>query len=359
MGGGPRSPHFFQRCLVVNELIRGFYFSLVMLVGVMPATAQVDPSMLTPMAKTSFRSSALIATGKPVARVNGAVLTDHDLLREMLSIFPYARQHGGKFPEAMEADIRRGALSTIEFEELVFQEAGRRGMNVSSSRMNHAIKAFRDQFGSEAEFRAYLKEECGNSMTKLRAKVRRSIMIDDLLLSDVGQKAIVTDEQVLTFYQKNPARFLSPESVSLQTISIGIPDKPTSQQEASARQRAEDALRQSRKTKNYEEFGMLAEKISEDDWRVMMGDHQFVTREQMPPEAAKAAFSMKPDQISELIRTENSWCILRVNGRQDAHQVTYEQVKDSLKKELQANRVETLRQALHQQLRKTAKIEEL
>src|SRR5215470_1606823 len=312
MGGGPRSPLFFQKVLVVNELIGRLYFWVVILIGIMPARAQVDPSLLTPMAKTSFRSSALIATGKPVARVNGAVLTDHDLLREMLSIFPYARQHGGKFPEAMEA-----------------------------------------------EFRAYLKEECGNSMTKLRAKVRRSIMIDDLLLSDVGQKAIVTDEQVLTFYQKNPARFLSPESVSLQTISIGIPDKPTSQQEASARQRAEDALRQSRKTKNYEEFGMLAEKISEDDWRVMMGDHQFVTREQMPPEAAKAAFSMKPDQISELIRTENSWCILRVNGRQDAHQVTYEQVKDSLKKELQANRVETLRQALHQQLRKTAKIEEL
>lgn len=359
MGGGPRSPLFFQKVLVVNELIRRFHFWLVMLIGVMPATAQVDPSMLTPIAKTPFRSTSLIATGQPVARVNGAVLTDHDLLREMLTIFPYARQHGGKFPEAMEADIRRGALSTIEFEELVFQEAGRRGMNVSSSRMNHAIKAFRDQLGSEAEFRAYLKEECGNSMTKLRAKVRRSIMIDDLLLSEVGQKAIVTDEQVRTFYQKNPARFLSPESVSLQTISIGIPDKPTSQQEASARKRAEDALRQARKTKNYEEFGMLAEKISDDDWRVMMGDHQKVTREQMPPEAAKVAFSMKPDQISDLIRTENSWCILRVNGRQDAHQVTYEQVKDSLKKELQANRVETLRQALHQQLRKTAKIEEL
>ena len=343
----------------MNELIRGFYFSLVMLVGVMPATAQVDPSMLTPMAKTSFRSSALIATGKPVARVNGAVLTDHDLLREMLSIFPYARQHGGKFPDAMEADIRRGALSTIEFEELVFQEAGRRGMNVSSSRLDRAIKAFRDQFGSKEEFQSYLKEECGNSMTKLRAKVRRSIMIDDLLLAEVGQKAIVAEEQVRSVYEKNPARFVSPESVTLQTISIAIPDRSTPQQEGASRKLAEDALRQARKTKNYEEFGMLAEKISEDDWHVMMGDHQSITREQMPPEAAKAAFSMRPGEISDLIRTENSWCILRVNGRQDARKITYEQVKDSLKKELQANRVETLRQALHQRLRKTAKIEEL
>src|SRR5438270_13814855 len=61
--------------------------------------------------------------GRPVARVNGAVLTDRDLLREMYSIFPYARQHNGSFPKAMEADIRKGALKMIEFEEMVYQEA--------------------------------------------------------------------------------------------------------------------------------------------------------------------------------------------------------------------------------------------
>jgi peptidyl-prolyl cis-trans isomerase C len=345
--------------LVVNEIIRLFCFLLVMLIGIVPAMGQVDPSLLTPIAKAPFKASSIIATGVPVARVNGAVLTDHDLLREMLSIFPYARQHGGKFPEAMEADIRRGALSTIEFEELVFQEGQRRGMKVSSSRLDRAVKAFRDQFGSENEFRAYLKEECGSSNQKLREKVRRSIMIDDLLLAEVAQKAVVTEAQVRAFYQKNPARFSSPETVSVQTISIGIPDKPTTQQEATTRKRAEDALRQAKAAKSYEQFGMLAEKLSEDDWRVMMGDHKEITREQMPPEAAKVAFALKPGQVSELIRTENSWCILRVNGRQDARQASYEQIKDSLKKELQATRIETLRQALHQQLRKTAKIEEL
>lgn len=343
----------------MNEMIRHFRWLLVSLIGAAAATAQVDPSLLAPISKSPFRSSPLIVSGKTVARVNGIALTDHDLLREMMSIFPYAQQHGGKFPEAMQADIRRGALSTIEFEELVFQEAERRGMKVPVSRLDRAVKAFRDQFNSDAEFRAYMKNECAGSMSKLREKVRRSIMIDDLLLAEVGQKSVVTEAQVRTFYEKNLDRFLSPETVSVQTISIGIPDKPRPQQEAAARKRAEDALRQARAAKNYEQFGMLAEKVSEDDWRVMMGDHHSVTHDQMPPEAAKVAFAMKPGQVSELIRTENSWCILRLNGRQDSQQASYEKVKDSLKKELQASRVETLRQALHQRLRKTAKIEEL
>src|SRR5580698_10544363 len=56
------------------------------------------------------------ASGKPVARVNGAVLTDRDLLREMYNIFPYARQHKGSFPQELEPSIRSGALKMIVFE---------------------------------------------------------------------------------------------------------------------------------------------------------------------------------------------------------------------------------------------------
>ncbi len=72
-----------------------------------------------PKAKTD---SPLQISDKPVARVNGAVLTDRDLLREMYQIFPYAKQHSG-FPKAQEAAIRQGALEMIIFEELVYQDA--------------------------------------------------------------------------------------------------------------------------------------------------------------------------------------------------------------------------------------------
>src|SRR4051812_2593641 len=66
---------------------------------------------------------------KPVVRVNGAVLTQIDLTREMYMMFPYAEQHGG-MPKSMEADIRKGALDMIVFEELLYQEAKRRNVQV-------------------------------------------------------------------------------------------------------------------------------------------------------------------------------------------------------------------------------------
>lgn len=330
----------------------------IVLVAIYYSATAVGQSS-TQTSQSIFKGVALIPTGKPVVRINGSVLTDRDLLREMMTIFPYARQHGGKFPQSMEADIRRGALDMIEFDELVYQEAVRRNLKVSSARLDLGMKAFREQFNSSEDFHNYLNSECNGSTSRLREQIRRSMMIEDLLQVDVAQKATVHEEDVKSFYQKNPARFYSPESVSVQTISLIIPDHALPKEEVSVRKRAEEALHQAKGTNGYEDFGLLAEKISEDDWRVMMGDHNFITREQMPPEAAMIAFTLKTGQVSDLIRAENSWCILRVNGHRDAQQATYEQVRVSLKKELEANKVEMLRRALHQQLRKAAKVEEL
>src|ERR1700739_186238 len=98
-------------------------FALLLAIAVL-ATCQV-PSHAPTTKQVTPPSSSFQVSDKPVARVNGAVLTDRDLLREMLQIFPYARQHSG-FPKAQEASIRQGALQMIIFEELVYQEAQHR-----------------------------------------------------------------------------------------------------------------------------------------------------------------------------------------------------------------------------------------
>src|SRR5215469_4736669 len=126
------------------------------------ATAQVAshaPSvMMNTGSASATTSSSMQVSDKPVARVNGAVLTDRDLLREMFMIFPYARQHNG-FPRAQEAQIRQGALEMIIFEELVYQEAVRRKLVVSPAKLSQAETDFEAQFHSPDEYRQYLQTE--------------------------------------------------------------------------------------------------------------------------------------------------------------------------------------------------------
>jgi parvulin-like peptidyl-prolyl isomerase len=333
--------------------------SVLLLSLTLTASAQIAPYAPSAMENSGFQSLTVSATGKPVARVNGASLTDKDLVREMLAMFPYASQHGGKFPKAMEADIRRGALAMLEFEELVYQEAERRKMTVSRPRLDTAVETFNAQFSSPEQFHEYLKNEFNGSAHALRSKIRRSMLIDDLLKVEVTRKAGITDGDVRSYYDKHRTNFYFPESVSIQTISITVPEHASPPESEKIKQRAEQAYAQAKNTKNYQEFGLLAERVSEDDWRVMMGDHHEVTRAEMPPEIAKAAFELKPGEISQLMHSENWWCIVRLNSKQAGRQQEFAEVKASLKKQLVATKTEDLRGALHRELRKKARIEEL
>ena len=330
--------------------------ALLLAVTAFPAPAQMANSH-TPVFQAE--SPAMQLTGKPVVRVNGAALTDRDLAREMYAIFPYARQHNGAFPKAMEPEIRRGALEMIEFEELVYQEAVRRKMTISPARLDKAEMEFRRRFHTPDQYRMYLNAECQGQPKVLRAKVRRSLLIDDLLTAEVLNKSAVPLAELREYYQQHPEKFRTPESFAIQTISAITPPKATAEQIKQARKRADDALRAAKATKTYEEFGLLAERTSEDDYRVMMGDHRTVDSAKLPPQLLPSLQHMQPGQVSDVIQVEQFFTIVRLNQHVPAGMQKFADVKDSLQQLLKKQKVEQMRASLNSRLRKNAKVEEL
>jgi parvulin-like peptidyl-prolyl cis-trans isomerase-like protein len=335
-----------------------FSVCVLLLAALTPAWAQLVSSH-APTVVAKPADTTLQAVGKPVARVNGAVLTDRDLVREEYTIFPYARQHNG-VPRAMEADIRAGAMKMIIFEELVYQEALRRNMTVPPTRLRRAESDFRKQFSNPAEFQDLLNTEFKGSPALLNAKIKRSLLIDQLLKLEVEDRSSVSLLQARAYFDKNPDRFRIPESYAVQTISVIPPENATPAQLKEVRKKAEDALSQAKATKTYEEFGLLAEKISEDDFRVMMGDHRAVDKTKLPPPVVQAASAMQPGQISGLIELDNhAFTIVRLNAHIAAGKQKFEAVSGSLREELKRKKTEDLRRTLAQRLKKNAKVEEL
>ena len=332
--------------------------SICILLTALPAAGQVASH--APSALAAAPASAMVSpvqiSDKPVARVNGAVLTDRDLLREMYAIFPYAKQHNG-FPKAEEASIRQGALEMIIFEELVYQEARRRSLTISNARLNQAEADFRKQFHSPEDYDQYIQIEMHGSRQVLRQQIRRALLIDEILKAEVENKSAVSLAEVRAYYDKNPARFRQPESFSIQSISILPPQKPSPELMEQNRKRANAALRQANVTRNYDEFGLLAEKLSEDDFRVNMGDHKAVSRDKLPPQIAQAAETMQAGQISGAIQIQNAFTIFRLNAHNPARLQPFAEVKADLRTELGKSRYERLRSNLAKQLRAKAKIE--
>ncbi len=298
-------------------------------------------------------------TNKPVARVNGVTLTDRDLLREEYTIFPYARQHNGSVPQEMEPQIRQGAMQMIIFEELVYQDAQRRKLTVPPEKLQKAEADFRQQFSTPEEYQQLLVEEFQGSKQLMREKIRRSLLIEELLKFDVENKSLVPLAEARAYYQKNASRYLYPETFAIQTISILPPKNPTPDQLKEMRKRADDALKQAQATKDPEGFGLLAEKISEDDYRVMMGNHRAVPRTQLAPQVVQALLALKEGQITGIIQLEQAYTIVRLNKHTLAGNLKFEEVKDQIRKELKEKKTNQLRAALDKRLRQNAKIETL
>ncbi len=96
--------------------------------------------------------------------------------------------------------------------------------------------------------------------------------------------------------------------------------------------RSEQALRQAKATKTAEEFGLLAEKISDDDYRVMMGQHKPVPVDQLAPQVVKALLAMHPGDVSDVIQVEQAYTIVRLQAHTPAGKERFEDSKSNFEK---------------------------
>lgn len=296
---------------------------------------------------------------KPVARVNGVVLTESDLVREEYAIFPYAQQHGGDLPKDLEPEIRAGALKMIVFEELVYQEALRRKMTIPAERMGRAEAEFRKQFATPDEFNAFVASDFHGSQQLLQEKIRRSLLIEALLKIEVENKSAISPLELRAYYDKNPARFEHPELYTFQTISVLPPEHATPKQLLEGRLRADRELVQAKTAKTAMQFGLLAEKFSDDDYRVVLGQHKPVPVDQLAPQVVAALKHMKPGEMTGVIQLGQAYTIVRLNQHTPAGRTPFLQVKTQLQKELHEKKRNELRSALDARLRRTATVEEM
>jgi len=291
-----------------------------------------------------------------IARVNGVALTEAQLDQEMQRLFPYYAIHGGRVPASAEADIRQKATHDLVLHELVYQEARRRNLQVPPLVWQKRLRKIRQGFPSRQAYEAAATKQYG-SVAAYEHNLRRAMLVEQLWDAEVTRKAVVTVEAERAYYQSHKAQYVRPEAVRLQTITIALPATATVEQKQEARKIAEKTLVKAKAAKTFEEFGTLAEQLSQDDWRVMMGDHGWVHRGTVTPDIEQALFSMKKGETSEVVESSSGYIILRANDYQSKRQMAFGEMAASIRQRLETERREKRAKEFEQLLRNKAKIE--
>ena len=107
--------------------------------------------------------------------------------------------------------------------------------------------------------------------------------------------------------------------------------------------------------KNGADFATLAKQKSKDPGAADGGDLGYFTKDQMVPEFAEAAFKLDKGQISDPVKTQFGWHIIKIEDKRVKPTPTFDEVKGQLQ-----NYVARRAQAeLVANLRKSASIERL
>jgi peptidyl-prolyl cis-trans isomerase D len=125
-------------------------------------------------------------------------------------------------------------------------------------------------------------------------------------------KIVPSPAEVEQHYQQNIEQFSTPEQVHAVHILL----KTEGKDEAAVRKQAEDVLKQ---VKAGGDFGELAKKYSEDDAsKVKGGDLNFFGKGQMVPEFDQVAFSLPVGQVSDLVKSQFGFHIIKVLEKKPA-----------------------------------------
>ena len=152
----------------------------------------------------------------------------------------------------------------------------------------------------------------------------------------------VSDQEVKQYYNQHISDYRVPERVHVAHILFKTTGK-TPAEVATIEKTARDVLGQ---IKSGKDFGELARQHSEDSSAPQGGDINWIVRGQTVKEFEDAAFSMKPGQVSDLVKTIYGIHILKVLDRQNAHLQTLDEVKYQIRPTLEKEKLVRSEQAL-------------
>ena len=156
-------------------------------------------------------------------------------------------------------------------------------------------------------------------------RVARFGLID---LNQLRQTAQISDDELKAQYQQNIQQYQVPNRVHVQHILLMTVGKTDAEVEE-IRQKAEDVLKQAKKGAKFED---LAKKYSEDPGtKDKGGDLGWLTQGQTVPEFEKTAFGLDKSKMSDLVKTQYGFHIIKVLDKETAHTKPFEEVKDSIK----------------------------
>jgi peptidyl-prolyl cis-trans isomerase D len=316
---------------------------------------EFNPAMLeTPEARQAMLDSLVTQRLLLLHATKSGLTASDEHLREVISSIP-ALQEDGKFSmRRYEQALRAQGLTQAGFEaklrqDLTLQQLVQAVSDTAIISDASAERLIAIQLEERQVSESMLRPEQYATQVNVSAdaikayyeknrqqfEIPQQIRAEFVVLSReaIAEQVTVSPDEIRSTYEKNAKNYLTQEERRASHILIQSPqDAPEAEQKA-ARARIESILQQVRK--NPGDFARLAKEHSQDPGSgAKGGDLGFFPRGAMVKPFEDAVFSLKENQVSDVVRSEFGFHIIRLTGIKPGKVRSLEEARDSIATEL-------------------------
>jgi parvulin-like peptidyl-prolyl isomerase len=266
--------------------------------------------------------------------VNGEIITEFDIRREVANAFQIAREkYGEEGLQRKEREIISKGIDELIDRKILVQEAKK--VVLADPEKAEAIERNLDAFvqgavedvGSVYKFYE-LAHKQGINPLKKRAELKEDLLVEEIMRDNVYRKIVVTPKGIKRYYQEHTDEFTREGSLSFRHILLMFSRYETKEEAKSA---AEDILN---RLKDGEEFGDLAKEYSRgphsDEGGLWESDEVKDFRKDL---VAKIS-NLKEGEISPIIDSSFGHHIFKIEEIIPTQTLTFQQAQNEIRNTL-------------------------
>ncbi len=286
-----------------------------------------------------------------VAHVNKDDITREELDQAMKTASQ--RMGGMAMSEEQRGELQKQVLDNLVSECLLLQKARDLKIDDLDAKVTERIAKIKEQFPDDKAFQEAIKS-AGFDEAKLKVKVTEGVRIENLIEREVRSKIKVPDEEIQKFYDEHPEYFSTPAQVRASHILVTCPADADDQTKAEKKAKI-DAARE--RVEKGEDFAKVANEMSDCPSKVRGGDLDFFSKGHMVKPFEEVAFSMKSNEVSQVVATQFGYHIIKQTGSKPATVTPLADEKEKIQQHLSSQKTQDAVGAYVEGLRKDAKIE--
>jgi peptidyl-prolyl cis-trans isomerase SurA len=291
-----------------------------------------------------------------VAKCNGDIVTRGDLDHSRKQLIEALRHEGLTGPaletalQEQEKNILRDRIDAL----LLVQKGKDLNINVDSEIAKRMGAIQKDSGIADPEkFHDWVKEQSGMPFEDFQSDMKNDMLRQRVIRQEVGERVQIKHDEIEKYYNEHKSEFIREERLFLREIFISTEGKDAAGV-AAAEKKAKDLVARARKG---ERFPEMARDNSEAVTAKNMGELPPFKKGELAPNLEGTVWTQPKGYVTDPIRTNNGFLILRVEDHQKAGQAELADVENEIMEKLYAPRMQPKVREYLTELRKSAFLE--